>query len=124
VDDFVVDRRGRGLLKPQSPRASDDCGVVIEARIGCGKVAESDVKMAEEDCCSIGRGKGGGIANTLEARRRAPPGDTLRVAIGVAIVASSGRARNYAQLLKLQQSGQGWLRSSCGMIELLSRVLR
>lgn len=33
-----------------------------------------------------GRGRGGGIENIREERRRAPPGDTLRAAIMVAVV--------------------------------------
>jgi len=41
----------------------------------------SELKIAVEDNSPIGRGSGGGIENTLDARRRAPPGDTLRDAI-------------------------------------------
>lgn len=78
VDDFVVDRRGKGRLKPQSPRANDACGVVIERLIGCGSVAVSDVITAVDERSVAGRGRVGGIENILDARRRAPPGDILR----------------------------------------------
>jgi hypothetical protein len=81
VDVFVVARKGRGRLKPQSPLAREDWGVVIVWWIGCGNVAESDVKMAWEERSLAGRGSGGGIENTLEALSRAPPGDILRDAI-------------------------------------------
>jgi len=46
--------------------------------MGCGSVAESELKIACEERSPAGRGSGGGIENTLEARSRAPPGDTLR----------------------------------------------
>jgi len=39
------------------------------------------VKIAWEERSLPGRGKGGGIENTLEALSRAPPGDMLRDAI-------------------------------------------
>lgn len=41
----------------------------------------SELKIAVDERSGAGRGRGGGIANTLEARKRAPPGDTLREAI-------------------------------------------
>jgi hypothetical protein len=44
--------------------------------------------MALEERLPAGRGSGGGLAKTLEALRRAPPGDTLRVAI---VALSNGR---------------------------------
>lgn len=81
VDVFVVDRKGRGLLKPQSPLLSEACGVVMERLTGCGSVAVSELKIAVAESSPDDRGSWGGIANTLEARRRAPPGDTLRAAI-------------------------------------------
>ena len=49
--------------------------------MGCGSVAESEVKIAFEERSAPGRGRGGGIENTLEALSRAPPGDMLRDAI-------------------------------------------
>jgi hypothetical protein len=49
--------------------------------MGCGSVAESELKIAVEERSPVGRGNGGGIENTLEARNRAPPGDTLRDAM-------------------------------------------
>lgn len=81
VDDFVVDRRGSGRFMPQSPRARDDCGVVIVWRTGCIRVAVSEEKIACDESWSAGLDNLGGIAKILEARRRAPPGDTVRVAI-------------------------------------------
>ena len=81
VEVFVVDRRGKGRLKPQSPRTSEDWGVVIERWIGCGRVAVSELKTAVEERSPAGRGSGGGMEKILDARRRAPPGDTLRDAI-------------------------------------------
>jgi hypothetical protein len=49
--------------------------------MGWGSVAESEVKIACEERSPTGRGSGGGIEKTLEARSRAPPGDTLRDAM-------------------------------------------
>jgi len=68
-------------LKPQSPRTSEDWGVVIERWIGCGRVAVSELKTAVEERSPAGRGSAGGMEKILDARRRAPPGDTLREAI-------------------------------------------
>jgi len=73
--------RGKGRLKPQSPLARDDLGVVIERWIGCGRVAVSELKMAVEEISLDVWGRGAGMEKTLDARRRAAPGDTLRVAI-------------------------------------------
>jgi hypothetical protein len=81
VDVFVVDRKGKGRLKPQSPVFRDDEGVVIDRCMGCGRVAVSESKIADEESAPAGRGKGGGIENTLDALSRAPPGETLRDAI-------------------------------------------
>ena len=81
VDVFVVARKGKGRLKPQSPLFSDAVGVVIERWIGYGRVAVSESNVAEEESAPAGRGRGGGIENTLDARSRAPPGETLRDAI-------------------------------------------
>jgi hypothetical protein len=41
----------------------------------------SDWNIAVEERSGEGRGRGGGIENTLDARRRAPPGEMLREAI-------------------------------------------
>ena len=81
VDVFVVARKGRGRLNPQSPFAREDWGVVIVWWIGCGSVAESEPKLACEERSPPGRGRGGGIEKTREALSRAPPGDMLRDAI-------------------------------------------
>jgi hypothetical protein len=81
VEVFVVDRRGRGRLKPQSPRANDVWGVVIERWVGCGRVAVSELNMAVEESSPAGRGSGGGMEKIRDARKRAPPGDTLLEAI-------------------------------------------
>jgi len=81
VDVLVVDRSGKGRLRPQSPLASDDWGVVIERCMGCGRVAVSELKIAVEERSPAGRGSGGGTEKSLDARSRAPPGDTLRDAI-------------------------------------------
>ena len=50
---------------------------MIERWIGCGRVAVSELKIAVEERSLAGRGRGFGIENILDARRRAPPGDTL-----------------------------------------------
>ena len=81
VDVFVVARNGNGRLKPQSPLFRDDCGVVIERWMGWGRVEVLELKIAVEERSLVGRGSGGGIEKTLDARRRAPPGDTLLDAI-------------------------------------------
>lgn len=81
VEVLVVDRRGKGLLNPQSPLFNDDWGVVTVRWVGYGRVAESELKIAVEERSGCGWGRGDGIEKTLEARRSAPPGDTLREAI-------------------------------------------
>lgn len=93
-------------MNPQSPLAREDCGVVIDWWIGWGRVAVSESKTAFEDRSPIGRGKGGGIENTLDARKRAPPGETLRDAI-VAL----GRS---IRLGSPAIGGLGASRSTCG----------
>jgi hypothetical protein len=80
---LVVDRKGKGRLRPQSPRVNDVCGVVIERLMGYGSVAESELKLLLDERLGKGRGRVGGIANSLEARRSAPPGDVLLDAIDV-----------------------------------------
>ena len=81
VEDLVVERRGKGRFNPQSPFASDDWGVVMDIWVGCGSVEVSELNPPVDDISPAGRGSGGGIEKTLDARRRAPPGDTLRDAI-------------------------------------------
>ena len=81
VDVLVVDRRGRGRLKPQSPLFREDWGVVMESWTGCGSVAVSELNIAVDERSTDGRGRGAGIENILDARKRAPPGDILRDAI-------------------------------------------
>jgi hypothetical protein len=54
VEVLVVDRRGKGLLNPQSPLVSDDWGVVIARWVGCGRVAESELKIAVEERSGCG----------------------------------------------------------------------
>lgn len=44
-------------------------------------VAESGEALVWEVTVGIGRGRGDGMANILDARRRAPPGDVVREAI-------------------------------------------
>ena len=44
-------------------------------------MAVSDVNTALAESSPIGRGNGGGIEKTLDALKRAPPGDALREAI-------------------------------------------
>src|SRR5271168_1327481 len=83
VEVFVVDRRGKGRFKPQSPLESEDGGVVIVRWVGYGRVAVSELNVTVEDRSPIGRGRGAGIENNREALKRAPPGDTLRVAMAV-----------------------------------------
>lgn len=81
LDVLVVDLKGKGLLKPQSPLASDDCGVMIDRCVGWGRVDVSDPNIAVDERSVAGLGRGGGIENILEALNRAPPGETLRAAI-------------------------------------------
>src|SRR5436853_7410381 len=81
VDVFVVERRGRGRFKPQSPFEREDGGVVIVRWVGYGRVAVSELKVTVEASSAVGLGRGAGIEKSREALRRAPPGDTLRVAI-------------------------------------------
>lgn len=78
---MVVDRKGKGRFKPQSPRANDACGVVIDRLTGCGRVAVSEPKLWLDERLGRGRGRVGGIANSLDARRSTPPGDVLLEAI-------------------------------------------
>lgn len=77
----MVDRRGKGRFSPQSPFESEEGGVVIVRCVGCGKVAVSELYVADESKSVAGLGRGAGIENNREARRSAPPGDTLRVAM-------------------------------------------
>lgn len=49
--------------------------------MGYGSVAVSDWNMPVDERSAVGRGRGGGIENTLDALKSAPPGDTLREAI-------------------------------------------
>jgi hypothetical protein len=77
----VVDRSGKGRFNPQSPFMSDDWGVVMDMWMGCGRVAVSESNPPVDDISPAGCGSGGGIEKTRDARRRAPPGDTLRDAI-------------------------------------------
>ena len=41
----------------------------------------SELKIAVEESSPDGRGRGDGIEKILDARKRTPPGDTLRDAI-------------------------------------------
>lgn len=84
VEVLLVDRSGRGLLKPQSPLARAAWGVVIVWWMGYGRVALSDWKPDPEANPSTGFGKGAATANIREARSKEPPGETVRVAIVVA----------------------------------------
>ena len=81
VEVFVVERRGKLRLNPQSPFERDDGGVLIESWVGCGRVALSDLKVTFSASSAAGRCSGAGIENMREALRRAPPGDTDRDAI-------------------------------------------
>jgi hypothetical protein len=69
--------------------------VVIVMLTGCGRVAVSESKLVLEERLIIGRGRGGGIENTLDARKSAPPGDVVREAMvscpAQALVSSLGR---------------------------------
>jgi hypothetical protein len=90
VEVLVVDRRGSGRFKPQSPLESEDGGVVIVRWVGYGRVAVSELNVAVEDRSPTGRGRGAGIENKREALKRAPPGDTLRVAMSVELPSGQG----------------------------------
>lgn len=101
VEVFVVDRRGNGRLNPQSPLARDDGSVVIERCVGCGRVAVSELNIAVTERSPIGRGNGVGIEKTLDALKRAPPGDTLREAIvALWVVGRSKYAREVKTLVE------------------------
>ena len=91
VEVLVVERRGRLRLKPQSPFEREDGGVLMESSTGCGRVAVSELKVTVEANSDAGRWSGAGMANILEALRRAPPGETdfvaiIEVALPVALV--------------------------------------
>ena len=75
---LVVDRRGRGLFRPQSPRASDDGGVARVWCVGYGSVAElEDLSIPPPTIISTsGRGRGLGNAKSREARRSCAVGDS------------------------------------------------
>lgn len=77
VDVSVVERKGSGLFRPQSPLASDDCGVSMAARVGYGSVAVSDLFLVVEVTSWLGRGSGGGMENKRELRRRLAVGESL-----------------------------------------------
>ena len=81
VDDLVVERRGRLRLKPQSPFEREEGGVLTESSTGCGRVAVSELNVTTDANSDAGRRRGAGMANILEARSRAPPGETDLVAI-------------------------------------------
>jgi hypothetical protein len=93
VEVFVVDRRGKGRFRPQSPFDSEDGGVVIVRWVGYGRVAVSELFAAVEDRSPIGRGRGTGMENNRDALKRAPPGDTLRVVMAVECQMSAVRNR-------------------------------
>lgn len=79
VDVFVVERRGKLRLKPQSPFERDDGCVLMESWVGCGRVALSELKVTVDANSEAGRCNGAGIENMRDALRRAPPGETDRV---------------------------------------------
>jgi hypothetical protein len=81
VEVFVVDRSGSGRFKPQSPFDNEDGGVVIVRWVGCGRVAVSELKVTVEASSAVGLERGAGMENNRDALRRAPPGETLRVAM-------------------------------------------
>lgn len=81
VEVFVVERRGRLRLNPQSPLERDEEGVLIERWVGWGRVALSELKVDCEAISEAGRCKGAGTENIRDALRRAPPGETDRDAI-------------------------------------------
>src|ERR1700734_1817376 len=110
VEVFVVDRRGKGRFKPQSPLESEDGGVVIVRCVGYGRVAVSELNVAVEDRSPIGRGRGAGIENNREALKRAPPGDTLRVAM--AVECQMGEIKDERELICLSKGS--WKQSSPG----------
>lgn len=59
--------------------------------VGYGRVAVSELNVAVEDRSPIGRGRGAGIENNLEALKRAPPGDTLRAAMAIGLPNEQGK---------------------------------
>ena len=83
VDVRVVDFRGRGLLRPQSPLPNDESGVSIAACVGYGRVAVSDSKFAVAVRSELGLGSGGGSEKSLEFLRRLAVGDSLLIDIPV-----------------------------------------
>lgn len=81
VEVLVVERRGKLRLNPQSPLERDDRGVLMESCVGCGRVADSELNVTVEASSEAGRCRGVGIENIRDALRRAPPGETDRVAM-------------------------------------------
>lgn len=81
VDVFVVDFKGKDLLRPQSPRERADWVVSIVACIGYGKVAvgESYVEVAVKACAGLG--SGGGREKSLDVLRRWAVGDSFPAAM-------------------------------------------
>lgn len=75
--DELVDFRGSGLFRPQSPRDRDDFGVAMACRVGYGRVAESDERRTPMTLTpSIGAGgRGGGSENSRELRSSLPVGE-------------------------------------------------
>lgn len=82
--DFVVDLRGRGRFKPQSPRCRDVPVVVMAWWVGKLWVAVSDL-MAPSLVWG-GVGSGVGSENIRDVRRSAPPGDTLLAVAAISTV--------------------------------------
>lgn len=81
VDVLVVDFRGSGRFKPQSPRPRDACVVSMAAWMGYGVVAVSELVIEITVRSGDGRGRGGGSEKSLEFLRRLAVGDRCLVGI-------------------------------------------
>ena len=94
VDDLAVDLRGSGRFKPQSPRARPDSVVSIEACVGKGNVALSDVEFGARPSSDTGLANGGGNENSRELFSKEAVGESLRADIWIKLKALFRRSRN------------------------------
>jgi hypothetical protein len=73
-EDFNVVFSGSGRFKPQSPFRLDAFVVVMIWCVGYGAVAVSEERPL---LSTTGAFSGGGMENSLDERKSAPPGDTF-----------------------------------------------
>ena len=83
VEDPVVDFKGKGRFRPQSPRPREASVVCMEAFMGYGSVAVSDSCVSVAVSSELGLGSGGGRENSRDVLRRFAVGDSLFMDISV-----------------------------------------